>query len=190
MKWAYGIEMKFAFILSLACFVFPAATVGKPSRLTSNQFLDCQSTLKRFALHLEKCKTRTNQAYYEDLFNQAQNLINNPSQSKCESLIKTLHEIVGNPAIPPSLGPMPSYESPSTGKLTNPAVEARRRHMLRNLPVRYVCEDHSTRKHTDEEVRELEELDDFPLNSRPNPSILRIRRNNVPGEGKGPKELE
>jgi hypothetical protein len=186
------------FVLTLFLFVSSVAQAIKPSHSSSSQLLECQTSLKRFSLHLEKCKTRSNQAYYEDLYNQAQNMLSTfnhlPASSsqltKCENLLKALHDIVGSPTVEADLGPMPSYDSAYTGKLTMPALEARRRPINRNMHVRYVCEDHSSRKRNDEGTGDMEELDDYPLHSRPTPHISRMRRGNVPGEAKAHKELE
>src|SRR5690349_10474419 len=95
--------LRSTFILGLASLINWGALAERSPYMPSSQFLQCQTSLKRFFLHLERCKTRSNKAYYEDLYNQTQSFLStldnypaSPSrQSRCESLLRAIQDIVG-----------------------------------------------------------------------------------------------
>jgi hypothetical protein len=190
-----GVVQSSSLIIGLAFLLNSSAFAETHSHGSSSQFLQCQTSLKRFSLHLEKRKTQSNQPYYEDLYKQTQYFLNNlvnipdsPSQlARCENLLKVLQDIVGNPPPTSDLGPMPNNANATSGKLTPSALEAWRRPISNKMHVKYVCEDHARGKRAKEENEETQELDENLLTSRPTPQVSRMRKSSAPG---GPKELE
>lgn len=183
-------------LMGIGSLIGSAVSADKSRLAPSNEFLHCQTSLKRFCRHLEECSKTRNEVYYENLYNQTQNLLNSfenlPTNSaadlnRCENYLRVIQDIVGQHSLSSDLGPMPTDSTSYNGKLTMPALEARRRPLSKHVHVKYVCEDQAMRKRKDNKENDVEderteELNDFSLISRSNPHTSRIRRE--------PKELE
>ncbi len=195
MGWGSALFIGVIFLIS------SGVLADKGSLSSSSQFLQCQTSLKRFCLHLENCsKTRINQPYYENLYNQTQDFLktleNLPSSSsqldqlvKCENLLKVVQDVIGHHhAGAPDLAPMPAYSNPNGGTLTNPVLETIPKRPLRRVHhVQYEYDNASLKQSTKEVDEEAGEVDEFGLSS-PNPSPSpRLSRTRKPGES---QELE
>lgn len=161
-----------------------------------NQFSQCQNSLKRFSLHLEKCsKTRSTQPYYEALFIQMQEFLSmtsvsaNSSQvAKCENLLKVIQDIVGTHHEGPDLEPMPACPTTSRGKLTNSVLDTGSRRPLRKN-IQYVYNEEGTLKRrkaseeTEEPKKEGEEEDYLTKTpTRPSVTVSKLDPSGVPKE--------
>lgn len=145
----------------------------KKHSVASEEALHCKTSLKRFCLRLEACsKQRTNQAYYENLYQQTQDFLNTleafpPSSSqidKCENFLKVIQDIIGSHGVATDLAPMPNSSIPHRGKLTKPVLEtAPKRPLCQSVKYEY---DDPASKRTIETAEEAEEVDEFKLVSR------------------------
>lgn len=146
---------------------------AKKHPLLLSQVEQCETSLKKFHIRLEDLRSRNNQVYYENLYQQVQDYLkkmravsSDPSQlERCENLLKSIHDIIGSH--PADLGPVPAYVTPTNGKLTKPGLEtaASRRNMRKSI--QYECSDRTFRRQKDEaqEMEEVEEGNEFLLTS-------------------------
>lgn len=185
-----------AFFLGIVSIMCPGILADK-ARPVSSQVLQCETSLKEFCKHLEGFRTRGNQAYYENLYQQTQDFLktlqNLPTNSlqlgKCENFVKAIRDIIGSHAV--DLAPMPSSINPSTGRmLTRPALETtistrplRRPRPIQSIQYVYGADKKKQQEGTDEETK----VDELLLTSRAIPSSSKTKK---PSATEEPKELE
>jgi hypothetical protein len=162
-----------------------------------SQLFQCQNSIKQYSLQLEKwSKIRSNQPYYEDLYNQTREFLDgketisaDSSQLvRCENLLKVVQDIVGRHKGSTNLAPMPQYSTPSRGKLTKGVLETgARRPMRKHVEYMYDSSAKKLKKESKEQAEANEEVEQLHLISKPPHRSSRGTKRNVSGE---PKEIE
>jgi hypothetical protein len=157
----------------ITCALSSSVLAAKAHPEVLNQVVQCETSLKKFCTRLQDLRTRNNQVYYENLYQQVQDYLKkiralsaDPSHlERCENLLKSVHDIIGSH--PSDLGSMPVYISPANGKLTKPGLEtaASRRNMRKSI--QFECSDRAFRRQKDatHEMEEGDEGNEFLLTS-------------------------
>jgi len=132
----------------------------------SQQIAHCQTSLQKYCKQLaERSKIRTNQVYYESLYQQTQNFLKSFNYApltahhldQCHRFRKAIEGIIGNHGS--ELSPMPAYTKfPSNGQLSNPILEPNVSRTAMRKSIRYVYEEEAQKDMPDgkEEKDELE----------------------------------
>lgn len=184
----YKIGWILVLLLGVISLMSPSVLADKKNHpVTSGEVLHCKTTLKRFCLRLEACsKQPTNQAYYENLYQQTQDFLStleafppNSSQiDKCENFLKVIQDIIGSRGVATDLAPMPNCSTSHRGKLTKPVLETAPKRPLGKpiQSIRYEY-DNPASKRTIETAEEAEEAvgDELKLISSSAPRLSRTR---------------